>query len=68
MLERKGYFPKEKNEYMALKNHGANAILLYSKFENTLEIPSALEARENLITYGNLETLSVTRHVLIFMF
>ena len=45
---------------MALINHGAKPILLFCKFENTSEHPTALEARENPIAQSNFKTLSVT--------
>ena len=52
---------------MAMINNGAKPVRLFCKFENVSENPAALEARENPIAYGNLETLSVTQNVLILI-
>ena len=62
-------FLYKKNEYMPVINHGAKPILLFCKFENSIENSSASEAREDddRIAYSNLETLSATQHVLVFI-
>ena len=50
---------------MVVMNHDAKPILLFCKFENTIENPVIFEDREIPIAHSNLETLAVTQHVLV---